>query len=103
MDLTQESLGQCCGVLKQTQICLTPQATVGVIGGNISLWMAICQAIYTAILYFYDCVGSKEAPKEIETLAVEDHEEEEDKKGTCLTWSERDFSAINSSPESGSI
>jgi hypothetical protein len=54
-----EALGRCCGVLKSTQICLSPQATVGVLGGYISLWMSICQAIYSGLVLLYDFSGGK--------------------------------------------
>ena len=54
-----ETLGQCCGVLKETQVCLTPQATVGVLGGYISLWLSVCQAIYTGLVLLYDFAAGK--------------------------------------------
>ena len=55
-----ESLGQCCGLLKETQVCLTPQATVGVVGGYISLWLSICQAIYTGLVLIFEYFASKQ-------------------------------------------
>ena len=66
-----EALGRCCGVLKSTQICLSPQATVGVLGGYISLWMSICQAIYSGLVLLYDFSGGKKKKESADAKQAE--------------------------------
>ena len=73
-----EALGRCCGVLKSTQICLSPQATVGVLGGYISLWMSICQAIYSGLALLYDFAGGTKKKKESALADVKQQAESAD-------------------------
>lgn len=51
--LTNEALAQCCGVLKSLKVCLSPASTVGVVGGYVSLWFSLCQAVYSVAAYLY--------------------------------------------------
>ena len=72
-----ETLGQCCGVLKSTQVCLSPQATVGVLGGYVSLWFSICQAIYSGLALLYDYSGMHSVPSKA-------HEDEKSAPEECV-------------------
>ena len=51
--LTNEALGQCCGVLKSSKLCLSSGSTVGVVGGYVSLWYSLCQLFFTIAGYLY--------------------------------------------------
>ena len=40
---------------------------MGVIGGYISLWLSVCQAIYTGLVLLYEyTIGKKESPSKLD-------------------------------------
>ena len=80
-DLKKESLDQACGVLKEVKICLTPQATVGVIGGYLSLWFSIVQGAFTALLMLRERLTT-------ETKGEEKEGEEKDTQHKIVTTEE---------------
>ena len=82
--LVGEQLDQCCGILKKTTVCLSPQAVVGVIGGYFSLWFTVGQGIFTALLALHEYraarskTGDNEKLPSEEVMAGEGVEGEED-------------------------
>ena len=39
-------LGSCCGVLKESVVCLSPSAVIGVVGGYLSILLSIFQVLF---------------------------------------------------------
>ena len=56
-------LGTCCGILKESIVCLSPSAVIGVVGGYLGLLMSIFQVLFIVLSkylkgdVFQNCMG----------------------------------------------